>query len=265
MIRLSVRSSPTSCVSRLAPSKSCIPKETNTKTFSSGKWVDLSYDFSYETIYWPTSGNFQLQTVFKGPTKKGYYYAAYKYCAAEHGGTHIDAPIHFAINRKTVDQLPIDQLIGSGIVIDVTKKTSENRDYQISIDDFKQWERKNGEIPKGAIVLLSTGFGKYWPDRKKYMGTDKRGREGVKELSFPGLHPDAATWLVENKSIKAIGLDTPSIDYGKSEFFRRNIPAFENVANLHVLPNKGFTVIALPMKIRGGSGAPLRIIAHIEG
>ena len=122
----------------------------------------------------------------------------------------------------------------------------------------------------GVIVLLHTGSGKFWPDRKTYMGTDKLGPEAVPLLHFPGLSPKAARWLVEKRKIKAIGLDTPSIDFGQSTLFeshqvlfKANIPAFENVANLHLLPAKGAFVIALPMKIKDGSGGPLRIIAKL--
>jgi len=127
-----------------------------------------------------------------------------------------------------------------------------------------------GRIPAGAIVLLRTGFGKFYPDRKKYLGTDERGAAAVAKLHFPGLDPQAARWLGQSRSIKAIGLDTASIDRGQStlfeshrNLFERNIPAFENVANLDQLPVKGFTVVALPMKIKGGSGGPLRIIAML--
>ena len=190
--------------------------------------------------------------------------------ASEHGGTHIDAPNHFAYERQTVDEIPLTRLMGDAVVIDVSDKALDDRNYQVSIEDFQIWEGKHGYIKEGSIVLLYTGYEKFWPDREKYMGTSERGADAVKDLHFPGLHPDAAKWLVENRSINAIGLDTPSIDYGQSEYFKshqilfeKNIPAFENVANLSRLPAKGAVVIALPMKIKGGSGAPLRIVALI--
>ena len=208
---------------------------------------------------------------FAGTTEEGFYYSANKYSAAEHGGTHIDAPVHFAEGHQSVDQIPLDQLIGPGIVIDASKQSTRNPDYLISTEDLLAWERSNGRIVAGTILLLRTGFGKYYPDRAKYMGTNERGEAAVAKLHFPGLHPDAARWLVENRSIKAIGLDTPSIDYGQSTLFEshrilfdKNIPAFENVANLEKLPTKGFWVIALPMKIKGGSGGPLRIVAILS-
>ncbi|HLG17016.1 MAG TPA: cyclase family protein [Blastocatellia bacterium] len=233
-----------------------------------GEWIDLSHDLSSETLYWPTAEPFKLETVSAGMTEKGYYYSAYKFSAAEHGGTHIDAPVHFAEGRNPVDRIPLTQLIASAIKVDVTAKASGDRDYQISTSDFESWESRHGRIPEGAIVLVETGWGRYWPDRLKYLGTERLGPEAVAELHFPGLAPEAAQWLTENRSIGAIGLDTPSIDYGQSQLFEshrilmaRDIPALENVANLDRLPATGAMVVALPMKIRGGSGAPLRVVA----
>ena len=230
--------------------------------------VDLTYAFDANSVYWPTAEQFKLETDFEGITDKGYFYSAYRYSAAEHGGTHLDSPVHFAKGRYTVDQLPLERLMGPAIVIDVTEKCATNPDYLVSVADFENWEKRNGKIPAGTIVLLRTGFGKFYPDRKKYLGTEERGAEAVAKLHFPGLDPLAARWITTNRSIKAIGLDTASIDYGQSTLFEshralfeKNVPAFENVANLDQLPAKGFSVIALPMKIKGGSGGPLRIIA----
>jgi kynurenine formamidase len=244
----------------------CAKKES----FPSGRWVDLSYDFSSDTVYWPTSDPFNKETVSEGFTEKGYYYSAYKFCAAEHGGTHLDAPLHFAEGRRSVDEIPLAQLIAPAIKIDVAGRASTDRDYRISVQDLTSWESQHGPIPDASILFLHTGFGKHWPDRSKYLGTDKRGPEGVAELHFPGLHPEAADWLVKNRKVSAVGIDTASIDYGQSQDFEshvilmgQNIPAFENVANLDEVPATGAHVIAMPMKIKGGSGAPLRIIALI--
>jgi len=238
---------------------------------SKTKIIDLSHVFSKETVYWVTSEEFQLDTVFNGQTPKGYYYSANNYSAAEHGGTHIDAPIHFSKQGQSVDEIPLEKLIGQAIKIDVSSKALHNPDYLVSVQDILDWEKKEKTIiPNGSIVLLQTGFSKYYPDKIKYLGTDKRGKDAVKELHFPGLSPAAAKWLVENRTINAVGIDTPSIDYGQSEDFKShvtllslNIPVFENLANLDKLPGKGFEIIALPMKIKGGSGAPLRIVAII--
>ncbi len=237
----------------------------------SGKWIDLTHPFSEKTLYWPTAKSFTLEQEFHAHTDKGYFYAANRYSASEHGGTHIDSPIHFSEKGKTVDKLSLDQLSGYAIVIDVTRKAATNRDYQISVDDIKAFEVKHGRIPKDAIVLFRTGYAKRWPNAETYLGTSERGQDAVAMLHFPGLHPDAARWLVKNRTIKAVGLDTASIDYGQSKLFEshqvlmaKNIPAFENVASMDKLPPTGSYIAAFPMKIQGGTGAPLRIAALVK-
>jgi kynurenine formamidase len=236
-----------------------------------GAIVDLSHPYDAKTIFWPTESGFVLEPEHDGLTDKGYYYRSNKFSAPEHGGTHIDAPAHFAKDGNFVDAIPLEQLVGAAVVVDVSRKCQADRDYRITIDDFRDWEKAYREIPAHAIVLLRTGFGKYWPDRKSYIGTDERGPEAVPKLHFPGLDPAAAGWLVRERKIKAVGLDTASIDYGQSTLFEthvelmtHNVPAMENLANLEQLPPTGITVVALPMKIAGGSGGPLRAIAIIE-
>jgi kynurenine formamidase len=245
--------------------------QRRTVSIPTGTVVDLSYSFDASTVYWPTAESFHLEKDFEGTTDKGYYYSAYRYSAAEHGGTHVDAPVHFARGQYSVDVIPLEQLMGPGVVVDVTRQCSVNPDYLITANDLKTWERRNGRIAAGTIVLLRTGFGKFYPDRKRYLGTDQRGAAAVADLHFPGLAPEAARWLTQNRKISAIGLDTPSIDYGPSTLFEshrtlfsNNIPALENVANLDKLPVRGFSVIALPMKIKGGSGGPVRIVAVVS-
>lgn len=231
--------------------------------------VDLSHAYDDATIYWPTEEEgFQLEREAGGITERGYWYAANKFSSAEHGGTHIDAPQHFAEMHWTVDQIPLDHLVGPAIVVDVVAQSSADPDYEVSVADFTAWEGEHGRIEAGTIVLLRTGFGVHWRDRARYLGTSARGPAAVAELHFPGLAPSAAKWLVEERRIHAVGLDTASIDRGQSTLFEShrtlfaaNVPAFENLANLARLPARGFDVIALPMKIRGGSGAPLRALA----
>ena len=234
---------------------------------SAGTWIDLTYTFDSTTIYWPTAQPFHLTVVSARRLPAGYYYATNNLSAAEHGGTHLDAPVHFVEKKRTTDQIPLSQLMGPAVVIDVTAQADSNPDFRVHQSDITAWEAAHGEIPPDAIVLVRTGWGSRWQDRARYLGTAKTGAAGVAELHFPGLDLDAARALVRRK-VKAVGIDTPSIDYGQSttyavhrRLFASNVPAFENVAQLDKLPVTGAFVIALPMKIGGGSGGPLRIVA----
>ena len=229
--------------------------------------VDLTYAFDERTLYWPNApSNFKLERLAFGPTEAGFFYSANAYAAPEHGGTHLDAPIHFAEGRRTADQVPLDQLVGRAVVIDVAAKAEANPDYTLTREDVAAFEAKHGTIPKGAIVLLRTGWGSRWPDRKRYLGDDKPG--DVTHLHFPSYGRDAAQFLVQTRQVGVLGVDTASIDHGPSKDFivhqiaaAANVPGLENVANLQELPATGAWVVALPMKIAGGSGGPVRIVA----
>jgi kynurenine formamidase len=235
--------------------------------FPPGELVDLSHAYDEGTIYWPTSERFRLDKVSEGVTPAGYYYAANNVFTAEHGGTHIDAPIHFAAGRQTVDEIPLDRLVGPAVVVDVVAQADQSPDYQVTTEDLLAWERQHRSIPPDSIVLIRTGFSRRWPDPAAYLGTAERGADAVQKLRFPGLHPDAARWLVDNRPVKAIGIDTASIDFGQSSLFEshrilfeHDIPALENLTALDRLPPDGAFIVALPMKIGRGSGGPLRAI-----
>lgn len=235
-----------------------------------GRMVDLSHAFDADAIYWPTEKGFLLERGANGRTEKGYYYAANRFIAAEHGGTHLDAPIHFAENRQTAESIPLERLVGEAAVVDVAQACEADADYQIGVGDLRAWEDRHGRQLVDVILLLKTGWSKRWPDRLRYLGTEGRGPQAVAELRFPGLAPEAARWLVEHRAIKAIGIDTASIDHGRSTHFEshvalceHNTPIFENVARLDALPETGVWIVALPMKIAGGSGGPLRIVAFL--
>jgi kynurenine formamidase len=233
-------------------------------------WVDLTHSFDARTVYWPTEKGFQFEVGNNGPTAKGYYYAANRFTTAEHGGTHLDAPRHFSATGQTSDAIPVERLVGEAVVIDVVSKAAANDVYEVTADDLVAWERAHGRQLVDVIVLLRTGWGAKWGDRKAYLGTDATGPGAVALLRFPGLAPEAARWLVEHRRIKAIGIDTASIDHGRSTHFGAHValcgadvPVFENVAALDALPAEGAFVAALPMKIAGGSGGPLRIVARL--
>jgi kynurenine formamidase len=256
------------CGERAAPQAERFDAPLTVATPPVGKLVDLTHPFDEHTIYWPTEKGFLFDRGNNGVTAKGYYYAANRFTSAEHGGTHLDAPIHFSASGQTADQVPLDRLISEAAVIDVVEQCTADPDYQISISDLHRWELAHHKQLVDVIVLLHTGWSRHWPDRQKYLGTDASGPDALTRLHFPGLSPDAARWLVDERSVKAVGIDTASIDYGQSTRFESHItlcggdvPIFENVADLDALPARGAQVIALPMKIAGGSGGPLRIVA----
>ena len=249
------------------------PKENKTlqQILADGRWIDLSYDFSDKTLYWPNNPTgFKLDTQFNGMTAAGFYYSSNAFFTPEHGGTHLDAPVHFAKGKWSSDEIPLQNLLGEAVVIDVSAAVGSNADYLISVADVTAWEKTNGIIPDDAIVLFKTGWGNFYPDAEKYLGTKGKGDTAVANLHFPSISPDLASWLVKNRKLKAVGVDVASVDYGQSKDFKthqilyeQNILGFENVANMDALPAKGAFIIALPMKIKGGTGGPLRMIAWI--
>ncbi len=230
------------------------------------KVVDLTYPFDDKTIYWPTATTgFVHDKVFYGKAEGGYFYSAYTTCAPEHGGTHLDAPIHFAEGKSTADAVPLSRLVGPAVVVDVSAAAAKDADYRVTRADLEAFEAAHGAIDPSTIVLIRTGWGARWPDKKSYLGDDRPGH--AEALHFPGVGADAARALVERK-VGAVGVDTASIDHGPSKDFiahrvllGADIPVFENVASMESLPPRGALVIALPMKIRAGSGGPLRIVA----
>jgi len=232
--------------------------------------IDLTHAFNDKTLFWPTSpSTFQLQRQSHGMTPGGWFYAANSFSTPEHGGTHLDAPIHFHDKGQTADQVPLDRLIAAAVVIDIADSARANPDYRLALDDIKRFEQRHGRIPRGAIALVHTAWDRRWPDRKAYFGDDTPG--DASNLHFPSFGEAAVAMLVDERGVVAIGLDTPSIDGGNVKDFpvhrltaARNVPGFENLRALDRLPPQGAVVIALPMKIEGGSGGPLRAVALVR-
>lgn len=237
---------------------------------STAELVDLTHTYDEQTLYWPSSppARFELKELAYGRTPGGWFYSSYAVCTPEHGGTHLDAPIHFAEGRRTADQIPLEQLIAPAVVIDITSKATADADYRLTAADIHEWEQRNGAIAAGTIVLLRTGWSKRWPDRLAYFGDSST--TSSENLHFPSYGEDAARLLVTDRRVAALGVDTASIDYGASKDFivhqianGADVPGFENIADLERVPTRGAWIIALPMKIGKGSGAPVRIVAAI--
>lgn len=229
--------------------------------------VDLTHSFDHHTIYWPTEKGFSRKTIFYGNTPQGYFYSAFKFCAPEHGGTHIDAPIHFSKQGLSVDQIKIDNLLGEAVVVDVHQKVKNHPDYEISVKDIQHFEKKYRRLKSGDIVLFRTDWSQYWRHKKLYLGSDKPG--DVEHLHFPGVSKEAALYLIKKK-IKGLGIDTASMDPGNSKIFDThriilgsNKYGLENLTHLNKLPPTGTLLVIAPMKIKGGSGGPVRVFATV--
>ncbi|MEX2122816.1 MAG: cyclase family protein [Woeseia sp.] len=248
----------------------CSPRPGVAQTIGEGRIVDLTHAFDDDTVYWPTdTRGFQLETLASGRTDAGWFYSANAFCTAEHGGTHIDAPIHFSEDGVPVDEVPLSDLIGPGVVIDVSPEAADDPDYRLTREAVQAHESRHGRIPDGSIVLLRTGWSERWPDVRAYLGDDTPG--DASKLSFPSYGEEAAQFLVEDRGVRALGVDTASIDYGRSTDFEvhriaagQQVSGLENLTNLGDLPATGFTIIALPMKIAGGSGGPVRVVAVLD-
>lgn len=246
------------------PAETPVPRGVDLAT---AQLVDLSYAYDDDTLYWPTSpSGFVLEELAHGPTEQGYFYSAYAFSTPEHGGTHIDAPAHFSEGGRTTAEIPVRQLIAPGVVIDMSAAAEADPDARLDVDTIKDWESRNGPVPPGAIVILRTGWSKRWPDAEAYLGDDTPG--DASNLHFPAYGEEAARYLVSERRVGALGVDTASIDYGPSKDFivhqvaaASGVPSLENVAHPEELPEKGFWIVALPVKIGKGSGGPVRIVA----
>lgn len=233
------------------------------------KPVDLTHPFNINTVYWPTSpSGFGYAPIANGRTAGGWYYSAGAFQAPEHGGTHMDAPVHFKEGGQTLDQVPLSKLIAPVVVIDVSAQAAASPDYEVGVTDVMNFETRYGPIPRGTIVLVRTGWSRKWPDKKDYLGDDTPGE--VANLHFPGFGEEAMRLLVQQRGVAAVGLDTASLDPGRSTEFQAHrvaaeagVPGFENLTNLDQVPAKGAWLVALPMLIEGGSGAPLRAVALV--
>jgi kynurenine formamidase len=231
--------------------------------------VDLTHPLNAKTIYWPTSPTtFKLDSLAYGQTPGGWFYSAFAFSAPEHGGTHLDAPIHFGEGHLTVDRVPLDRLIAPAVVIDVSSRARGEQDYRLTPDDILAFEKANGRIQPGTIVLLRTGWSTRWPDKKSYLGDDTP--NDATKLHFPSYGVEAARFLIQERRAAAIGVDAASIDVGASQDFMvhriaaaADVPGIENLTNLNLLPPTGALVFALPMKIEGGSGGPARVVALV--
>ena len=257
------------CAPAAEPSASLKLEETPNELLMPGeaKLIDLTYPLSPDSLYWPTGSRFEHQQLNWGMSEGGYWYASAAFSSPEHLGTHLDAPIHFGENGWANADIPIERLFAHGVVIDITSKSNASADVTLSVDDIEAWEQRNNTLQEGSIVIVRTGWASGWPDWETYYGSSTP--TDVATLHFPGISPEAAQALV-NRGIFGVGIDTASIDPGNSSTFEAhqilaaaNVFNLENLTNVDGLPEAGFDIIALPIKIKGGTGGPARVVAIV--
>ena len=222
--------------------------------------LDLAYAINDRLVPWPGDKRWFEAKVNASVEKDGYFTRSF--WMLEHYGTHLDAPIHFPPGKTTVDQIPLRQLFGMAAVLDVRAEGAADVDYQLSAARMDEWEKRHGQIPEGAIVLLRTGWSSRWPDARSYRNQDAAGR-----MHFPGFSVAAVERLIERK-ISGIGCDTMSVDCGASRDFAVHHLALgaglyhlENLSDLSELPEQGAFLVVAPIKLEGGSGGPVRVFA----
>lgn len=237
--------------------------------------IELSYTFNDDAPTSPRLRQFKQELVRKGRNKINLWVELYDICTSEHAGTHIDAPRHNSENGWTLEAIPTSRLWRiPAVVVDVSKTIKEKRlkNYEVNQKDLIDWEAQHGVIPDGALVFIHTGWGKMVRNYWSYAGLDQNNN-----LNFPGIGKGGAEWLAnhgKNNShtigIVGVGIDTLSLDKGQSvrmpahaALFAGNIYGLENVANLDKLPTVGSYVTVMPLRIKGGTGAPARIIAEV--
>ncbi|MGO9124788.1 MAG: cyclase family protein [Terriglobales bacterium] len=227
--------------------------------------VDLTHALNAQVPTFEVAAKSPYQVKVVATVAKDHYFAR-EFSVPEHFGTHLDAPAHFVEGLWTVDQIPPERLVSPLVVIDVIVKAKANADYQIAVEDVAKWEGVHGEIPPNAVVIANTGWDSRWNSVKDYRNADAKG-----VMHFPGYSIDAARFLVEGRKVNGLGIDTLSIDYGPSPDFAvhqytmaHSIYHLENVANLDHVPASGAVVVVAPIKLEGGSGGPVRILALVK-
>ena len=232
-------------------------------TIHASKAVDLTQPLYVGMPYWPGTEPIKIERL--ADYDKGY--RMHKFTMWENIGTHVDSPSHFAVGKgkRTIDQLPLDQLIVPIAMINVQDKTASDEDYQLTVEDLKEWEVKNGRIMKGTLVVMNTGWYKKFSNPASYINQDENG-----VLHFPGYSVAVAKLLLD-RDVAGIGIDTMSLDPGNDPGFpvhnvilAANKYQIENMNNLDLLPATGAVAVIGVLPVREGSQAQARIIALIK-
>ncbi len=227
---------------------------------NSGEVIYLSHIIDENIPQWENDPSVEFETVADWK-KDGYYLR--QFSMGEHSATHINAPISFHGNGARIDEYPANSLVLPAVVIDICASVAVNPDYVLSIADIEVWEDRYGKIPDKCLVLLKTGWQAKWNDEKAFFNKDIRGA-----MHFPGFGVDATKLLIQKRNIAGIGIDTHGVDGGKDTNFTINRLVLakprivlENLTNLEQLPFTGITIVIGILRLRGGSGSPVGVVA----
>ena len=227
--------------------------------------IDLTHGLDEHSPYWPEG---QEPSPFSAKVVSAY--ASHEYFArnlslSEHSGTHLDAPVHAVPGGATVDQLPVSGFLCPACVVGVRDQVAADPDYRVTVADLERFSTDHGPMPHGGFIFFDTGWAARWPSQPRYVNEDS---QGVKH--FPGVSLEAARFLLDKVHPAGLGIDTLSLEYGRTEHLDvhrlvlgAGIYILENVVNLELLPATGALVIALPVKLLGGSGSPARVVALV--
>lgn len=225
--------------------------------------VDLTHPITedFPTFFGPP--NLEIEPLF---TLEANGFNMFRWLLVEHTGTHMDAPFHFSADGMSADQIPLSQLIVPLVVVDIRRKAETNPDAQVTPEDLVRWERRHGRIPKDACVAMNSG----WAEKVNTPEFRNADESGV--MHFPGFHVEAVEFLLEERQVTGIAVDTLSLDFGPSPDFAthfRWLPTnrwgLEAVANLDLVPPRGATLITAVHKVAGASGGISRLIALAPG
>lgn len=234
----------------------------NQKTITYSQVIHLSHIIDIDIPQWPGDPPVEFTTVANIP-EDGYYLR--RLTMGEHSASHINAPKSFYPHSAGIDQYPGESLVLPAVVIHICAAAKLNPDYALTVADVLAWEKKNGEIAPGSLVLLHTGWENKWLDKKAFLNRDPQGN-----MHFPGFSYDATEFLLEQRQIAGLGTDTHGVDPGQDDSFNINRLVLaqqriilENLTNLQHLPPKGSTLMIGVLRLRDGSGCPVGVLALV--
>lgn len=224
--------------------------------------IHLSHVITPDIPQWPGDPPIEFESVTSRESD-GYYLR--RFSLGEHSATHMNAPLSFHHTGMGIDRYPAESLVVPAVVIDICDRVATNPDYAISLSDILNWEQKHGQISPGSVVLLFTGWQDKWQDEQAFLNLDAEGK-----LHFPSFGLEATQFLLNERQIAGIGIDTHGVDSSLDKAFAINRLVLaeprivlENLTNLNQLPPTGTTLVVGILRLQDGSGSPVAVLAFV--